>query len=85
MFRVICIGFSVVLLIGALLGSIELAEINEELTVLEQELKDLKEESRILKAEYETDMNLGELERYATQELGMQTLKPSQIFYIDLG
>lgn len=85
LFRIICIGFSLTLLVGALMGSIELAALNEELTALEQELTKLKNDNRILQAEYESSLSLEELERYATEELGMQTLKPSQIFYIDLG
>lgn len=85
LFRIICIGFSLLLLVGALLGSIKLAELNEELTVLEQELGELKNDNRILQAKYESSLSLEELERYAKEELGMQTLKPSQIFYIDLG
>lgn len=85
LFRVISIGFSLCLLVGALMGSIKLAELNEELTALEQELTELKEENHILQAKNESSLSLEELERYATEELGMQRLKPSQIFYIDLG
>lgn len=85
LFRSICIGFSLAMLVGALLGSIELAELNEELTALEQQLEELKEDNRILQARSESSLSLEELERRATEELGMQTLKPSQIFYIDLG
>ena len=66
------------------MGSIKLAELNEQLTALEQELTELKEENHILQAKSETSLSLEELERYATEELGMQRLKPSQIFYIDL-
>lgn len=85
LFRIICIGFSQLLLVGTLMGSIELAAMNEELTALEQELSELKNDKRILQARYESSLSLEELERYAKEELGMQTLKPSQIFYIDLG
>lgn len=85
LFRIICIGFSLLLLVGTLMGSIELAAMNEELTALEQELSELKNDKRILQAGYESSLSLEELERYAKEELGMQTLKPSQIFYIDLG
>lgn len=85
MFRAVCIGFSFLLLVAALLGSIELASVNEELTTLERELKTLKEESRILRAEYESSLSLAELERYAIDELGMQRVNPGQIIYIDLG
>ena len=85
LFRIMCIGFSLLLLVGTLMGSIELAAMNEELTALEQELSELKNDKRILQARYESSLSLEELERYAKEELGMQTLKPSQIFYIDLG
>lgn len=85
MFRIICVGFSLLLLVGALLGSIKLAALNEELTALERELSELKNDNRILQAEYESSLSLEELERYAREELGMQTLNPSQIYHIDLG
>ena len=85
LFRVICIGFSLVLLVSALLGSIRLAALNEELTGLEKSLKTLKEENRVLQARVESSLSLEERERRATEELGMQRLSPGQIIYIDLG
>ena len=85
LFRVIFIGFSLVLLVSALLGSIRLAALNEELTGLEKSLKTLKEENRVLQARVESSLSLEELERHATEELGMQRLSPGQIIYIDLG
>ena len=85
LFRVICIGFSLVLLVSALLGSIRLAALNEELTGLEKSLKTLKEENRVLQASVESSLSLEELERRATEELGMQRLSPGQIIYIELG
>lgn len=85
LFRAICIGFSLLLLVSALLGSIRLAALNEELTGLEKSLKTLKEENRVLQARVESSLSLEELERRATEELGMQRLSPGQIIYIDLG
>ena len=73
------------LLVSALLGSIRLAALNEELTGLEKSLKTLKEENRVLQARVESSLSLEELERRATEELGMQRLSPGQIIYIDLG
>lgn len=84
LFRTICIGFSLLMLVGALLGSIELAAINEELTALEERLEELKNENRLLQARYESSLSLEELERRATEELGMQRLNPGQIIYIEL-
>lgn len=85
LFRVICISFSLALLVSALLGSIRLAALNEELTGLEKSLKTMKEENRVLQARVESSLSLEELERRATEELGMQRLSPGQIIYIDLG
>lgn len=85
LFRAICVGFSLALLVAALLGALRLAALNEELTGLEKELKTLKEENRVLQAKLESSLNLEELERRATEELGMQRLSPGQIIYIDLG
>ena len=83
-FRVICIGFSLVLLVSALLGSIRLAAVNEELNALEKSLQSLKEENRVLQARVESSLSLEELERRAVEELGMQRLSPGQILYIHL-
>ena len=85
LFRIICIGFSLCLLVGALMGSIQLAALNEELTDLERELEELKDDQHMLQAEYESSSRREPLEYNTTKELGLQTLKPSQIFYIDLG
>ena len=85
LFRVVCIGFSFLLLVTALLGCIRLAALNEELTALEKSLKTLKEENRVLQAKVESSLSLAELERRAIEELGMQRLSPGQIVYIELG
>lgn len=84
MFRAICIGFSLILLVSALLGAIRLAALSEELNALEKSLKTLKEENRVLHAKVESSLSLEELERRAIEELGMQRLSPGQIIYIDL-
>lgn len=85
LFRAICIGFSLVMLVTALLGCIRLAALSEELNALEKSLKTLKEENRLLQARVESSLSLAELERRATEELGMQRLSPGQIIYIELG
>ena len=85
LFRAICIGFSLVLLVSALLGAIRLAALNEELNALEKSLKALQEENRVLQAKVESSLSLEELERRAIEELGMQRLSPGQIIYIELG
>lgn len=84
LFRAICIGFSLLLLVSALLGAIRLAALSEELNTLEKSLKTLKEENRVLHARVESSLSLEELERRAIEELGMQRLSPGQIIYIDL-
>lgn len=84
LFRAICIGFSLLLLVSALLGAIRLAALSEELNTLEKTLKTLKEENRVLHARVESSLSLEELERRAIEELGMQRLSPGQIIYIDL-
>ena len=58
LFRAICIGFSLVLLVSALLGAIRLAALNEELNALEKSLKALKEENRVLQAKVESSLSL---------------------------
>ena len=85
LFRAICVGFSLLLLVSALLGCIRLAALNEELSALEKSLKTLKEENRVLQAKVESSLSLEELERRAIEELGMQRLSPGQIIYIELG
>jgi len=84
LFKLICIIFSAVMIVLSLLSSIKLASLNDAATKTEKTVKELKTENDILRAEYENSMSLEELERYATEVLGMRPCSAEQIVYIEL-
>jgi len=83
MFRAVGFLFSAVLLILSLLSSIKLAAVNDRAAELEKQVERIETETQILRAEYENSRSLREIERYATEVLGMQRCSPGQIIYIE--
>lgn len=84
LFKGICLGFSALLLVMSLLGYVRLTALGQEAAELEQRIACLREENSRLALELECSVSLPELERYALEELGMQTPSPGQIFHIDI-
>lgn len=84
LFRAVGLLFSAVLIILSLLCSIRLAAVNDTAAGLERQAEQLKTQNEILRAEYENSLSLEEIERYATDVLGMQRCSPGQIFYLEL-
>ena len=70
------------LLIKTLFVRIELTEQNDINVELEAQLNELEEEKRRLQIEYESQIDLAELEERAENELGMQ--KPSGSLTIEI-
>ncbi len=75
----ICFFFSAVLLVLSLFGAVRLAELSETTVAMEAEAAALRTENQIRRAEYESMLCLPEIERYATEVLGMQHCSPEQI------
>ena len=71
------------LLIKTLFVRIELTEQNDINVELEAQLNELEEEKRRLQIEYESQIDLAELEDRAENELGMQKPNGSQTIEID--
>lgn len=71
------------LLIKTLFVRIELTEQNDINVELEAQLNELEEENRRLQIEYESQIDLAELEDRAENELGMQKPNGSQTIEID--
>ena len=71
------------LLIKTLFVRIELTEQNDINVELEAQLNELEEEKRRLQIEYESQIDLAELEERAGNELGMQKPNGSQTIEID--
>lgn len=82
-FRIICFLFSAIILILSLLTSIKLAAAKDAAFNLEEKIRETKKENDVLSAAAESGMQLDELERYATEVLGMQRCAPNQIVHID--
>ncbi len=85
LFYVICAAFSAVMLVMALFGQIELARASDAIAQMQAEAESLKEENGVLRARYENSISLEEIERYATERLGMKTPGAGQIIYSQLG
>lgn len=84
LFHAICFCFSALLLVMSLLGSIRLAAANDRNVRLERQIRALQEENAVLRQRYESSISLEEVERYATEVLGMQRCTPAQIIYLPL-
>ncbi len=85
LFCVICAAFSAVMLVMTLFGQIELARSSDMIAQMKAEAESLKDENGVLRARYENSISLEEIERYATERLGMKTPGAGQIIYCQLG
>lgn len=74
---------SAVIVVLSLLASAKLAEMEDRSEKLTKETALLEQRNRLLQAQCENLVSIEELERYAIEQLGMQRLSPSQIFYLE--
>ena len=82
-FRVICLGFSALLLVMTLFTHIRLVRTQSRIGELEEAITRAENEQIQLQIKTASALNLSELERRATQELGMRRPEPGQIVEID--
>jgi len=78
-FRVICLGFSVLLLVMTLFTHIQLVRTQSRISELEAAITRAENEQIQLQIKTASALDLSELERRATQELGMRHPEPGQI------
>lgn len=71
------------LMVKGLFVRIELAEQSDKITAAKQELSRIEEENRRLRIEYESKIDLNEIEDYAKNILGMQRAGESRTEKID--
>ena len=74
---------SAVIVVLSLLASAKLAEVEDRSEKLTKETALLEQRNRLLQAQSENLLSIEELERYAIEQLGMQRLSPSQVFYLE--
>jgi len=79
LFRVICLGFSLVLLVMSLLGQIRLVETESRVEALRAAVQEAENTNTVLKTRLAESLTLPELERIALQDFGMQHPEPGQI------
>lgn len=72
------------LLIVSLFGEIRLETVRDEIHALEREEKTLEERRSVLSVRLAKEMDLGKIERYATEVLGMQRCRPEQLVELEL-
>lgn len=85
--RVVFVSLSVltaVIVTAGLFVKVELTKAIDENAALKQELSDLNEANVRLEIEYESLINLSELEEYAKTALGMQKPESEKIIQIDV-
>ena len=78
-FRLICLGFSALLLVLTLLIHIQLVRTQSCIAELGTQIARAENERITLQIQTASTMSLQELERRATQELGMRHPEPGQI------
>lgn len=78
-------GFALaaLLLVVLLLCHIRMTALSDAAAASQARLEELVEQQRKLQARYEEVFTLSEVERYATQELGMQKPRAGQITYLE--
>ena len=79
LFRAVCLGFSVLLLVGSLFLGIRTAARNDAAAESRRRAESLRQENAWLRARCECSLSLEEIERYAVEELGMQRLCAEQM------
>lgn len=82
-FRLICLGFSALLLVMTLFTHIQLVRAQAAIGELENEMTRAENERIFLQIQSASALNLEELERRAVQELGMRHPEPGQIVDIE--
>ena len=79
LFRAVCLGFSMLLLVGSLFLGIHTATLNDAAAETRRRAEELHRENEWLRARCETSLSLEEIGRYAREELGMQFLSGEQM------
>jgi len=82
-FRVICLGFSALLLVMTLFTHIRLVRTQSRIGELEEAITRAENEQIQLQIKTASALDLSELERRAVQELGMRRPEPGQIVEIE--
>lgn len=79
------LGFALaaLLLVTLLMSHIRMTALSDAAAASQTRLTELTEQQHKLQARYEEVFSLSEVERYATEELGMQKPRAGQITYLD--
>lgn len=83
-FVAVVFSFSAIMLIFSLLCSIKLSALNDSVNRVSAGITTMETQTECLVAEYESLINIEELERYATEKLGMQHATAIQIEYLEI-
>ena len=83
LFRAVCLGFSLLLLVGSLLYGIRTAAWNETAAAYQRRAESLRRENAILLARCACSLSLEEIERRAAEELDMQRLSAEQMIRVE--
>ena len=79
LFRAVCLGFSLLLLVGSLFLGIRTAALNDAAAESRRRAEELRRENAWLLARCESSLSLVEIARFAEDELGMQFMTGEQM------
>ena len=85
LFRIVCLSFSAFLLLLCLMCNISLMWTRANIEELHSRISAAERENETLNVRCENRISLSELEKTATERLGMHRPNSEQIFFIELG
>ena len=81
-FKLVCIGFSLLMLLSSLICRVGIFNSEARISALEKDINHAENEKRLLTARLESRLSLAELEKIATETIGMQHPQQEQIHYM---
>ena len=79
LFQILCVAASAILLVTSLLYSVRLTRRSQQAAETKAAVETLRKENMALQARCAFRWSLEEIQRYATEQLGMQQLSAEQI------
>ncbi len=79
-----CAGIFIALCFAVLFRYAIILQANQEIRALEKEIDTIVAENQTKQAKIDKQLEIGEIEKYAGEELGMMKPQAYQIFYIDM-
>ena len=80
----LCLAVTLGMVLTLLSSYVRMIELSDQSVELKGELAELQKQNNLLKVKHESEIDLREIERYATEELGMVVPSTDAVVYVDL-